>query len=57
MRRLAASYPPLQLTGGNMNRIARPAIVVLLLASALFAGQHSAYEKEVGRWKMLTGNM
>lgn len=30
-----------------MNRIARPAIVVLLLASALFAGQHSAYEKEV----------
>lgn len=30
-----------------MNRIARPAIVVLLLASALFAGQPSAYEKEV----------
>ncbi len=30
-----------------MNRIARPAIVVLVLASALFAGQPSPYEKEV----------
>lgn len=30
-----------------MNRIARPAMVVVLLASALFAGQSSADEKEV----------
>jgi len=30
-----------------MTRIARPALVVVLLASALFAGQRSADEKEV----------
>jgi hypothetical protein len=30
-----------------MNRIARSAIAVLLLASALLAGQPSPYEKEV----------
>jgi ketosteroid isomerase-like protein len=30
-----------------MNRVARPAIAVVLLAAALFAGQRSAHEKEV----------
>jgi len=44
-----------------MNRFVRPAIAVFLLASALFAGQRSSYEKEVwsledAYWKYVQAN-